>query len=98
MRKRNKKVIREANRSGKLPCDICNEKQLLVRHHLNGREIPGAEEEWNISWICSNDHENVHSGIIIVEGWFVTDKGRTLIWHKKGEQSITGMETNPHVR
>lgn len=97
MRKRIKKVIREANRSGKMPCEICKETELLCRHHLNGREIPGAEEEWNEAWICSNCHSRIHSGIIVIEGWFVTDKGRTLIWHKKGEESITGMETKPYV-
>ena len=98
MKRRNKKVLREANRSGKMPCQICSSPELLVCHHINGREIQGAEEEWNKCYICSNDHSKIHAGIIIIEGWFTTNQGRTLLWHYNGDESITGTEAKPYVR
>ena len=81
-----------------MTCPICLKRERLVRHHINGRDVPGAEEKWNELFICSNDHEKVHSGDIIIEVWAMTSDGMKLFWHKKGEEGTTGMEARPYVR
>ena len=58
---------------------------MLVEHHIGGREIRNAEAPWNKAWICATDHDAVHAGEKILEGWFRTTAGRELVWHRKGE-------------
>jgi endogenous inhibitor of DNA gyrase (YacG/DUF329 family) len=91
-----KMAKRKMMRSGNVPCPTCNAEVKLCRHHINGREVPRAEEEWNIAWICPTCHDKVHDGEILIEGWFMTtDGGRELIWRKNGDKPITGTETTP---
>ena len=80
-----KQTKRKAARSGSRPCDLCNKQRRLVLHHINGRDIPNAEALWNKCWICPDDHDSVHSGDIIIEGWVATSSGTILAWHKAGE-------------
>lgn len=87
-----KQSIRKSNRSGNKPCPICNQSVKLVCHHIHGRDIPRWDEQWNHGWVCPNCHDLVHDGQYIIEGNF---QG-VLIWHKKGEESITGMNASPH--
>lgn len=38
----------------------------------------------------------VHSGKIIIERWATGTNGSFLAWHKKGEESFTGHDSNPY--
>jgi hypothetical protein len=89
--------IRKAKRAGHDACEICNYQTLLELHHLRGRNIPNAHKDFNLVWICANCHTEIHAGLIIVEGWFKTNFGRELFWHKKGEVSITGKECKVYL-
>jgi len=90
-----KKAKRKLMRSGNVGCPICGSEVKLCRHHINGREIPRAEDESNIAWICPTCHDKVHDGEIMIEGWFMTTDGRELIWRFHREDTITGTESSP---
>lgn len=79
----------------KQPCNICQIETFLVEHHIHGRAINNPHHRSNLCYICSNCHTEIHKGWIIVEGWFQTTDGLKLIWHKKHEESITGMDAYP---
>jgi len=85
------------NKSGKSKCPICETRQILVGHHINGREIPDAESLFNKAYICDNCHKKIHMGQIIIEGWFQTTLGKELFWHKLEEVNFTGTETKPYI-
>jgi len=74
---------RKAMRSGKAECPVCKAKRLLVEHHINGREIPGCRNSWNVAWVCPNCHDDVHAGEIVLEGWVMTTSGKELSWYQK---------------
>jgi len=82
-----KRAVRKSYRSGTRPCAICQRILLLVEHHINGRDIPNAEAEWNKVRICASCHDCIHAvpPRIIIEGWFRTTSGRKLFWHERGE-------------
>lgn len=96
MKKRSRKVIKERNRSGKQLCPICNRKEILVEHHIEGRNIPNANNPSNLAYICANDHQKIHEGLIIIEKWAMTTKGKELIWHNVGDANFTGVEAKPY--
>lgn len=88
-----KRNVRKSNRSGSRTCPICNGRAKLVCHHIHGREVNRSEDPWNLAFICPNCHDLIHDGEeIIIEGIY---QG-TLVWHKKGEASITGMDATPY--
>jgi hypothetical protein len=91
------KKRRELNRTGKMECPICKSERILVQHHINGRKIPNAEHPSNKVDICDSCHREVHEGLVEIEGWFMTTGGKELIWHKKGQKSLTGNKTKPHI-
>jgi len=70
-------------------CEICG-KAAHHRHHIQSRSQGGNNNPSNIALLCASDHMEVHLGNIIIEGRFLTDDGYLLIYHKKGELSITG--------
>ena len=84
------KTQKEINRSGKAPCAICNQINILQNHHIEGRNIPNYNRFSNIVPCCPNCHNKIHWGQIIIEKWIMTSGGMELIWHKKGEESFTG--------
>lgn len=92
-----KKIRQLSNRSGQELCSICKEPHILQEHHINGRNVPNYKRAWNITNICANCHDEIHFGKIVIEKWVMTTSGRELIWHKKGEESITGFESTPHM-
>ena len=94
MKKATRKKI---NRSGKMPCNICNEKHILVEHHIRGRKIPNPNHFSNLCYICGNCHNNVHDGRIIIEDWVNTSAGLNLIWHKPNEESFTGKNAQTYL-
>jgi len=80
-----KREVRRARRSGEYPCDICGKRRPLTEHHIHGREVRNWRSGWNLAAICPDCHEDVHIGVLIILGWYQTDTGRCLVWHKKGE-------------
>jgi len=96
-RRLSKKKTKQINRTGKRNCPICNKQTILVEHHLRGRKIPNSEHPSNLSYICSNCHQEIHEGFIIIEGWFMTTKGRELFWHKKEDQGFTEEEAVTYI-
>ena len=94
MTKKTKKTI---NRSGKKPCQICNNPEILEEHHIEGRKIPNANHFSNLADICPNCHTKVHLGRIIIEGWFQTTEGLDLFWHEEGDSNFTGIESKTYI-
>lgn len=92
-----KKIVKQAYRSGHQHCEVCGVRSLLVLHHIRGRTIRNANHESNLVRLCSICHELIHIEVpkIIIEGWAMTSEGRTLLWHKNGEASITGNDAKP---
>ena len=96
-RRMSKRLRKERNRSGKAECPICHNREILVEHHIHGRDVPNPEHPSNKVSICSNCHMKIHSSQIIIEGWIGTTAGTQLFWHKEGEESFTGLEAKPFV-
>lgn len=92
-----KKELKKAKASGKMICPICENREILVTHHINGREIPNANHPSNLISLCSNCHCAIHYGHIIIEKWMMTSNGYSPIWHKKGEESLTGEDSTPNL-
>ena len=90
-------VRKSLNKSGGCSCQICGEKTILQTHHIEGRDIPNANHSSNLVSICPNCHGLCHWGEIIIEKWTMTSVGMELIWHKKGEESLTGKNSTPHI-
>jgi hypothetical protein len=91
------KTLKEKNRSGKSLCSICGEEHILETHHIEGRNIPNPNHQFNLANICANCHKEVHWGNIIIEKWVMTSNGMELFWHKKGEKSFSGNDSIPHI-
>ena len=88
---------KKENKSGKRPCKICNKVTILQTHHILGRSIPNSNHPSNLADICPTCHNEIHWGELIVERWVMTSNGLELIWHKKGEESVTGSDSTPHI-
>ena len=94
MKKQTRKAL---NISGAGICDICKEPHFLETHHINGREIEKANDDFNLTSICADCHFRLHLGEIIVSGWYMTTSGRTLIWKEKdSKENITGQIAKPY--
>jgi hypothetical protein len=61
----------------------------LDTHHIVSRTYNGSNKQSNLTKLCPNCHRKVHSGEIIIEGWFMTSIGRQLLWRDSGEKIIT---------
>jgi uncharacterized protein YlaI len=90
-------AIRKRNASGKQTCDICGDVEFLEEHHIRGRKIKDANLPFNLANICPNCHLKVHLGELVIEDWVKTTSGRTLLCHKKDEESVTGNDAIPHI-
>jgi DNA mismatch repair protein MutS len=89
-------VRKKKNRSGKALCDICQEPHILEIHHIRGRKIPNANDDFNLVDICANCHNKIHYGKIIIENWVMTSNGKKLIYREPHEESFTGNDAIPH--
>ena len=78
-------------------CPICNNKELLVEHHIRGRKIDNPNHLSNLAYICPNCHQKIHYGIIVLEGYFQTTNGLELLWNYYKDPSITGENIKPFV-
>ena len=92
-----RKARRQSNRSGCLLCPICSHLEILVEHHIAGRNIKDFDGEWNKANICSNCHRKVHEGLIVIEGWFQTTDGRQLIFRHVDESPIINEGVSPYI-
>jgi hypothetical protein len=92
----NKKIKKKLAGTGKHPCDKCRERHFLSEHHIRGRDIPNPNHPSNLCYICDNCHREVHEGLVVLEGWFLTDRGYELLWHRQGEEGISGDDAQPH--
>ena len=93
-----KRAVRKVlNRSGTGVCDTCGEKHILIGHHINGRDIPNHNHPSNVVNICDNCHREVHEGRIVLEKWMMTTGGRELLWHSRGQESLSGVEATPYL-
>jgi hypothetical protein len=71
-------------------CEICNKHKARHGHHIQSKSKGGSSQPFNIAYICPNCHDDVHRGNVILEGKFLTTDGYTLLYHMRGEESITG--------
>lgn len=78
-------------------CEICNLKLNVEKHHIQSKCFEGSNAKHNICYICPNCHRKVHLGEIILEGKFLTLDGFKLIYHLKGEESITGFNNEVYL-
>lgn len=91
------RIRKKANRSGTFHCAICKNKSILVTHHIKGRNIKNANHPSNLVNICDNCHRKIHEGKIIIEGWFMTTSGMTLLWHCEKEESFSGNNQETYI-
>ena len=76
-------------------CEICNEREHHHKHHIQSKVYNGSNKAYNTCMLCASDHVEVHKGTLIIEGRFLTDDGYMLIWHRNGDDSITGTDPSP---
>jgi len=76
-------------------CSICGEVIKLDKHHIWSLSLGGPNKLWNVCYICPNCHRKIHTGNLIVEGWFFTLAGRTLLYRNKNEVSVSGKKDYP---
>ena len=95
--KSKRKVIKKRNRTGSEQCPICLQNEILVEHHIHGRNIQNYNASWNLCYICDNCHRKIHSGKIVLEDWAMTNEGMVLLWHFSGEKGLTGNDADVHT-
>jgi len=75
-----------------MECEICKKHTDFIKdHHINSKSLGGEDKPYNIAHICSECHDKVHYGLIIIEGRFGSMNGNTLIWRKFTDKSVTGL-------
>jgi uncharacterized protein YlaI len=91
---KSKKNFRKYKRSGSEICPICKLPTKLVQHHIKGREIEDANKPYNLTWICPNCHDKIHSNEITILGNFFTSDGYQLIYEFPKSFSKSTPSTN----
>ena len=92
-----KRILKQMNASNTCKCDICGVKDILVSHHILGRDIPNPNHSSNIANICGSCHNQVHREIVIIERWVKTTNGLELLWHKNDQPSFSGQDSKPYI-
>jgi hypothetical protein len=75
-------------------CEIedCNETENLHKHHIIERtEINTTNHAYNLSILCPNHHNYVHSGRLKIIGVYPSTNppnGRTLVYELDGKKNI----------
>ena len=75
-------------------CEICKGREPLEMHHIQSKKYNGPNAMWNIAFLCSECHYKVHSDNnerVVIEGKFMNQSSKVLIYRKVGEESITGL-------
>lgn len=84
-------------------CEIegCNETDNLHLHHIIERtEIHTNNHVFNLSILCPNHHNYVHSGRLKIVGVYPSTtlpNGRTLVYELDGKKNIEGIN-QPYVK
>ena len=76
-----------------ITCEVCG-RPYHHKHHIIGRSFNGSNDLSNIAFLCASCHVDTHKGLIVIEGRFLTTSGYMLLYHMKGEESKTGMESD----
>ena len=77
-----KNSLKQLKNSKTKSCDICEQKEILECHHIHGRKIKDFNKSWNLCYICSNCHTEIHKNLINIEGWVQTTIGKQLLWRR----------------
>jgi hypothetical protein len=80
-----------------MKCEICNKHRAKHTHHIQSKSKGGSNHPGNLCKLCPNCHSEVHEGVIVIEGRFLTTTGYQLIFHKKDEESITCREPEVYI-
>jgi hypothetical protein len=70
-------------------CEICflKNKKVLNLHHIIPRcDSRCTDNNSNLAVVCSNCHDLIHVGDIIIIGVYQTSNGREVLNFKKGEK------------
>jgi len=60
---------------------------VLHTHHIIPRRDPRCTNFLgNLACVCSNCHNEIHSGQITIIGVYNSTEGRKLLWFRKGEE------------
>lgn len=73
----------------KIKCEICgnNNKKVLHWHHIIPRmDSRCTNTDFNIACVCSNCHNEIHAGQIIIIGVYKTTGGLKPLWFKEGQK------------
>lgn len=73
-------------------CGICGYRGFTEDHHIQSKSLGGSNKKFNKVHLCGNCHNEVHRGLIILEGKFMTTEGMKLVYHKKGEAPLLNRE------
>ena len=77
-------------------CEICEKTtEFIKEHHIHSKSLGGSNDPGNIANICSECHDKVHYGLIIIEGRFGSMDGNVLIWRKFNEPSFSELPDPP---
>jgi predicted HNH restriction endonuclease len=90
-------IRKKLNASGNCKCEVCDKDNVLVEHHIRGRDIPNANTPSNLANVCSNCHRLIHTGNIIIENRLRTTNGFLLLWHYKKDPSFTGNDAKVYT-
>lgn len=78
-------------------CEICGYSGFLEKHHIHSKSMGGNNAKSNLANLCPTCHNEVHRGLIVLEGKFRTTDGIKLIYHKKEEAPIIPDRELPKV-
>jgi len=79
-------------------CECCRlDVTHTDKHHIVSKSLGGSNLKHNITYICPNCHRKVHTGMIVLEGKFLTDYGYQLIWHHNEDESITNYTPDCYI-
>lgn len=83
-------------------CEICNEIKYTDTHHIKSRSKGGEDKPYNKCEVCPNCHRDIHNGVIILEGRFLSTNCKSpidteLIWRRQKDPTITTFEPEVYL-
>ena len=89
MRRRNI-INKKAEKKIAQKCRICGEKtySTLSVHRIIPGYKSGSYTRNNTTVICENCHRKVHNGLIEIDGWYKSTKGRMLKITENGQEKF----------
>lgn len=69
-------------------CHFCDEDNydLLDLHRITPGSEGGKYTRDNTVTTCSNCHRATHAGVIVIDRWYISTKGRVLHYFVEGEE------------